>query len=146
MESPAGMVIAVRRSASGTRVTVDVDAAAACPRCAAGKGCGAGLFGGRRPGRRIEADLVPGTEVAKGDVVRLRLAPRSLLQASLIVYGWPLAGALTGASLAYATRFGDAGAAVLALLGMAAGAFLVRRRLARQDCLRNFTPTAVPAR
>ena len=144
MDTPAGKVIAVRRSATGTHVTVDVDASAVCPRCAEGKGCGAGLFGGRRQGRRIEAEFASDSAVSSGDVVRLHLAPRSVLRASLIVYGWPLAGALAGAAAAYAAGFGDAAAALLALLGMAAGAFLVRRRLARGDCLRDFTPTAYP--
>lgn len=145
MDTPAGKVIAVRRNASGTHVMVEVDASAACPRCVEGKGCGAGLFGGRRTGRHIEAEFASDAAVSSGDLVRLHLAPRSLLQASLIVYGWPLLGALAGASVAYTSSFGDAAAALLALVGMAAGAFLVRRRLRRRDCLRNFTPTAYPA-
>lgn len=146
MDSPAGKVIAVRRSASGTRVTVDVDASAVCPRCAEGKGCGAGLFGMRRQGRRIEAEFASDAVVVSGDVVRLQLAPRSLLRASVIVYGWPLAGALAGAVAGYASGSGDTAAALLALLGLAAGAVLARRRLARRDCLRDLVPTAFPAR
>lgn len=146
MDTPAGKVVAVRRGASGTRVTVDVDTTAVCPRCAEGKGCGAGLFGGRRQRRRIEAAFAADTAVASGDLVRLHLEPRSLLRASLIVYGWPLAGALSGAVAGYASAAGDTAAALLALLGLAAGAVLAQRRLARRDCLRDFVPTAYPAR
>ena len=142
MDTPAGKVIAVHRHGRDTRVTVDIDAAALCARCAAGKGCGAGLFGGTRRARRIEALLEPGDDVVNGDIVNLTLAPKSLLQASVVVYGWPLTGALGGALLALGAQLGDAAAAALALLGLGTGAVFVQRRLARPDCLQHYTPTA----
>ncbi len=63
-----GKVIAVVRDRDGARATVSVDAAAICPRCAAGKGCGAGIFGASKSVRRIEVSLAPGLEVSEGQV------------------------------------------------------------------------------
>ncbi|MFQ5609204.1 MAG: SoxR reducing system RseC family protein [Woeseiaceae bacterium] len=142
MDNPAGKVTAVRNGASGTHVLVEVDARAVCPRCAQGKGCGAGLFGSRSTARSLEARMMRGQSVAEGDTVSLHLEPRALLQASLIVYGWPLAGAATGALAAYLSSMGDPAAAILALAGLVAGALAVRLRLGGKDCLARYTPVA----
>lgn len=143
METPQGKVIGIVRDSAGQRVVVDVDAAAACPRCAAGRGCGAGILQGPGTTRRIEAQVGPGVTFREGDSVRLQLEGSRVLRASTIVYGIPLAGAALAAATAYLLGLGDAGASVLALLGLAAGFFVGRRRLKRRDCLADFTPTAV---
>ena len=124
----------------GMRAVVNVDAAAACPRCAAGKGCGAGLFAGGADKRRVEASIPPGVELAANDVVEITLAPENLLRAALIVYGLPMLGAALGAALAYAFTLGDAAAATAAVAGLAAGLLLGRWRLSQASCLRRFLP------
>jgi sigma-E factor negative regulatory protein RseC len=143
METPEGRVVKIVRSAAGDRVVVDVDAAAACPRCAAGRGCGAGILQGSGKVRRVEALVDSGVTLSEGDRVRLQLDGSSVLGASAIVYGIPLAGAAVGAAFAYLLGLGDAGASVLAIGGLAAGFLVGRRRLQRRDCLAAFTPTAV---
>ena len=140
MNNPQGTVIAISGEGLHRRAQVEVTAAAFCRRCADGKGCGAGLGaqGGKR--RRIEAEIPRGADVSAGDVVGIALAPRNVLRAAAIVYGWPLVGAGLGALLAYSASFGDGAAAVSALLGLAAGAALVRVRLRQSGCLREFMP------
>ena len=143
METPEGKVVGIVRDAAGERVIVDVDAAAACPRCAAGRGCGAGILQGSGKTRRVEAMIDTGVTLREGDTVRLQLEGSSVLKASAIVYGIPLAGAAVGAAGAYLLGLGDGGASVLAIAGLAAGFIVGRRHLQRRDCLAAFTPTAV---
>ena len=140
MNNPQGTVIAISGDGLSRRAHVEVTAAEFCRRCAEGKGCGAGLGGQGGKLRRIEAEIPPGADVAAGDVVGIALAPRNVLRAATIVYGWPLAGAAVGATFAYSASFGDAAAAASALVGLAAGAVLVRVRLRRSGCLRQFMP------
>ncbi len=107
--------------ADGARAIVDIEVAAACPRCAAGKGCGAGLI--------------------SNDLVEIALAPDNLLRAAAIVYGLPMLGAVAAAALAYVLSLGDAAAAVAALAGLSAGFAIGRWRLRRISCLRRFVPS-----
>ena len=143
MDTPEGKVVEIVRSAAGERAIVDVDAAAACPRCAAGRGCGAGILQGSGKTRRVEVLIDHGLTLREGDSVRLQLEGSSVLKASAIVYGIPLAGAAIGAAFAYLLGLGDGGASVLAIAGLAAGFLVGRRRLQRRECLAAFTPTAV---
>ena len=143
MQSPRGTVISVQQDPGGARALVQVDARAICPRCRDGKGCGAGIFGASRSERRINALLPPGASVRAGDSVSLSLGSRNLLQAAVIVYGWPLLGGASAALLAYLTGFGDVGGALAALAGLFAGALLVRRKLGQSDCLSRFVPTVI---
>lgn len=126
-------------SPDGVRATVSV-AAAICPRCAAGKGCGAGLLAASGAERRIEALVRDGLEVEVGDVVKIALAPANVLRAALVVYGLPLAGAIGGASFAWGLGLDDAAAALLALFGLAAGVVVGRRRVAGERCMQEFRP------
>ncbi len=141
MDDPMGRIIAFVRDDDGVRAVVDVDAREVCSRCAAGRGCGAGIFTGQQKTRRVEARIAPGLDVAAGDTVRIELAPRNVLRAAAIVYGLPLTGAAIAAAIAYLAGLGDAGAAVLAILGLFAGLYAGRRRLDRQACLAQFIPT-----
>jgi positive regulator of sigma E activity len=127
-------------SRDGARAVVEVEAAAACPRCAAGKGCGAGLLA---PGwrRQIEVEVPDGIYPHIDDRVEVALAPQHLLQAAATVYGFPLTGALAGAAFAYALALGDTAAAVAALVGLGVGLAASRWRLRQGPCLRRFTPT-----
>ncbi len=139
MQTQQGTVIALEAGAAGRRALVEVDIAAICPRCAAGKGCGAGL--GMLRSRRVEALVPAGADIDAGDVVNITLAPNNVLRAAVIVYGWPLAAAAAAAALAYLAALGDAGAAVAAISGLGAGIWLAKRRL--RGCLRDFTPQVI---
>lgn len=140
MENPTGRVVSLVDSRDGARAVVEVDVAAACPRCASGKGCGAGLLqpGGRR---QIEVEVPDGLDPHIDDRVEVSLAPGNLLQAAVAVYGFPLTGGLAGAAFAYALALGDTAAAMAALLGLAGGLAASRWRLRQGPCLRSFTPT-----
>jgi len=144
MNLPEGKIVSVNDGATGRRALVDVDIASACPRCAEGKGCGAGVFTGRERRRQVEASIPAGLDLKAGDDVRLGLAPSNVLAAALVVYGWPMAGAIVGVLLSFGLGLGDAAAAVAALAGLAAGATLARWRLRARRCLERFTPRILP--
>lgn len=139
MEHPSGRVLRVNHETPSA--VVEVAAAFNCARCAAGKGCGAGLVGSGRRDRQIEAYIAAGVDVHVGDEVSIELAPRHLLNAALIVYGLPLVGALIGAGIAYGLGVGDLYASLAGLAGIAAGIAIARRRAAREQC--RFTPTII---
>jgi positive regulator of sigma E activity len=140
MDNPVGTIRAIHETHAGRRFTVVVDAAVACPRCAAGKGCGAGLFTGQPRQRVVEATAGQSDKLAVGDTVQLRPAAANLFSGALIVYGLPLCGALAGTALAYGLRLGDSAAAAAAIAGLAAGVALGRWRLRQTDCLQSFVP------
>jgi sigma-E factor negative regulatory protein RseC len=143
MENPRGRVIALRRVGPSPHALVEVDAAASCARCEQGKGCGAGLLGGNRGSRRVDARISSGLDIREGDEVSIELAPANLLHASLIVYGFPLSGAILGAACAYFFSLGELYAAMAALGGIVAGVLAARIRLRASGCLRRFTPEIV---
>lgn len=140
MDNPTGKIESMTMVDGAMRAVVEVEAGSACPRCAAGKGCGAGLFMGNSRGRKVEAIVAPHLSVEQGDSVELSLASENLLRAALIVYGLPLSGAITAAGLAYLLRLGDSAAAVAAVLGLAIGLLLSRWRLRYGDCMESFVP------
>jgi sigma-E factor negative regulatory protein RseC len=141
MDNPIGRVLSLVDSPNGARAVVAVQDAPVCPRCAAGKGCGAGLLAPGTGERRIEATVPAGMSLAVNDDVEVSLAPDNILRAAMIVYGLPMLGALTGAAFSYAIALGDKGAAGAALLGLGAGLVISRRKLQQADCLRSFTPS-----
>ena len=119
---------------------VAVTAALRCARCAAGKGCGADIVSGDARPRNVEARLAPGLELREGDRVRIELAPDGILQASLIAYGLPLAGAVLGAGAAYLAGVGDLAGVLAVLTGGGAGVLAARGRLRRSPCRDRLTP------
>ena len=141
MTDPQGTIVEIIRDRRGVRALVEVEAAAVCARCAAGRGCGAGVFPVRQGTRRLDVALPGDRDFTAGDVVNIELAPGNVLRAALIVYGLPLAGAAVSAALAYALSLGDAGAAAFAIGGLLAGALAGRRRLSADACIARFTPT-----
>lgn len=143
MENPRGRVIAIERTETPRRALVEVDASVSCKRCAEGKGCGAGLLGAKTGQRRVDAIIDGGLVVSEGDEVRIELAPSNLLQASMIVYGFPLTGAVAGATISYFLGLGELFAAATALGGIVVGLLVARWRLREAHCLRRFTPTIV---
>jgi len=141
MNNPSGRVVSLVDSADGVRAVVDIEIVAACPRCASGKGCGAGIFtAGRASAQPVEASVRTGLNLNEGDVVEISLAPDNLLQAAIIVYGLPMLGAIIGAAFAYGFSFGDSAAALAALIGLGTGLFVSRWRLRQRSCLRRFVP------
>lgn len=138
MDSPEAKVVAVGQG----RVTVSVDPMAACPRCAAGRGCGAGLLG-RRSVAELEVKVAAGLVLEPGDRVRLEFAPAPVLYAAWLAYGLPLAGLVAGALAGSSIGSGGEPGAVLgALSGLGAGALLGRRALSRNGQIGACVPTA----
>ena len=140
MNSIVGKVLSVHGEDGQRNALVEVSAGAVCARCAAGKGCGAGLFGKRETMRQIEVAVPERASLREGDTVKLVMHSRDLLVASAIVYGWPLAGGVLGAFGAWQLGGSDAFAAVTALAGIGAGVWLARRRVRDVTCLQRFTP------
>lgn len=126
-----GVVRALRRDGDDLVAAVMLQASEACPRCAEGRGCGANLFGRRSPATLVDVRLPADCAARPGDTVRVALADGHLLQAALLAYGAPLAGALLGSLAAWTAGAGDGVSVLAALLGLAGGAGLARRRLHR---------------
>jgi len=141
MDNPTGRIVSVVDTDDGARAVVAVDVAATCPRCAAGKGCGAGLLTGSGGERQVEASIRAGLNIATDDIVEISLAPDNLLRAAIIVYGLPMLGAVIGAVIAFGSSLGDAAAAIAALLGLGCGLAISRWRLQQESCLSRFVPT-----
>ncbi len=139
MDSPVGRIVSV---ASG-HATVSVDAAQVCARCAAGKGCGAGLLTGAGRSRLIDVNVPPGMDLKPGDDVKLTIAPSHLLHAAVLAYGLPLAGVVIALGIAWimSRTLNDVLAVVLAICGLVAGALLGRHFLNQHGCLKNLVPT-----
>ena len=140
MDNPHGRIIELIPDAEPPRAVIEVVSAMQCPRCAAGKGCGAGLLGGDERPRRVDA-LIPGDlEIRDGDMVWLDLSSQDLLHAAFAAYGAPLAGILVMAAGAYVTVLSDLQAILVTLLGGFTGAVAGRVYLRRRRCLRRMTP------
>jgi positive regulator of sigma E activity len=140
MDRPQGRIIELLPNAGAPRALVEIQSTVRCPRCAAGKGCGAGLVSGDERPQRVEA-LVPGhLELRQGDQVWLDLSSRDLLQAALAAYGAPLAGMLVAAAAVYLAAVSDLQAILATLLGGFVGAVTGRVYLHRRDCLHRMTP------
>jgi sigma-E factor negative regulatory protein RseC len=140
MSTPEGQVVAVGRQS----VTVSVDAAAVCQRCAAGRGCGAGLFGKRQPATLLDVNVGEGVALRVGDRVRLELLPAHLLRAAWLVYGLPLFSMLlaVAAGSSLLAPGSDLAAVLSGAAGLVAGVLLGRRAINRSGCLRQCIPTA----
>ena len=141
MENPQGRILSIHRDSTPPYAVVEVAASIRCARCAAGKGCGAGLLGGDEKLRRVDALIVRDLDLVEGDHVRIELAPNNLLRAAFVVYGLPLLGGVAGAAGAWFLGTDDPGAAIAAFAGVGVGILAGRLRLQRSGCLRTFTPT-----
>lgn len=143
MEQATGHVIALESGCATQHAEVEVSAAVACARCAAGRGCGAGLLGASEKTRRVQARIAAGVDVQEGDAVRIELSHRQLLRASWLVYGLPLVAAVIATGMAYFFSLGDSYAVAAAVAGLAVGFLVARRQLSSAACLYRFTPTIV---
>lgn len=139
LDTPEAKVIAVRDGSA----TVSVDAGTVCRRCAAGRGCGAGIFAAAQEPKLIDVTVTAGILLEVGDRVRLALAPAQLLRAAWLMYGLPLVAmvlAVLAASRTVAPG-SDLVAALFATLGLVGGTVLGRRAMSRDGCLHEFVPT-----
>ena len=143
MEIIRGRIVKLDTTQSVPSAEVEVTGSPSCARCAAGKGCGAGLLGQGTKKRCVHALIGTGIRVEEGDIVQMSLAPENLLRASWLVYGLPLSWALIGAALAYLAGLDDLAAAIAALGGVGTGLVIAHGRLRSSACLRQFTPTIV---
>ena len=133
--------VGIVSEARGTSVVVDVDVAA-CPRCQAGQGCGAGIFtaGQRRVTLTVPAD--EGLSLRPGDAVQLSLPPGRLIRAVLLLYGLPLAALLLVCGIAYLTGQSEIATIALALIALCAGFVAAGWSSRRDACLSDLRPTA----
>jgi sigma-E factor negative regulatory protein RseC len=138
MDSP----VATITSLSGGKATVTVSRLVACARCAAGKGCGAGLLSGNATPAKIQVLVPESMRLRVGDQVTLELSPDNLLKASFLVYGLPLAGVVTVLIIGWlvAGPLTDVAAIGLAVAGLAAGMLIGRAKIRRNSCLEQFVP------
>jgi sigma-E factor negative regulatory protein RseC len=143
MKNLEGQIVSMSTDGSDRTVVVEVISEVACERCASGKGCGAGLLGGKTINRRVSATVVAGLTVGDGDQVSISLESQNLLRAAIIVYGYPMFAAVLAAIVAYSYGANDAIGAISALAGLSAGVLIAKARLRRARCLREFTPLVV---
>lgn len=122
--------------------TVAVEAAVACERCAAGRGCGAAMPGGRRSSR-LQVSVPRHLDLRPGDTVKLGLESAVLLRAAWLAYGLPLTAMVAAVAAGSATTGSEAGAVAFGIAGLLAGAALARRLLLKERGVRRFMPVAL---
>jgi len=135
--------------ASGKIVSVKADTATVsvadtgCARCAAGKGCGAGLLTGKSGFTEIEIQLPPGHYFRAGENVTLSIASSSLLRAALLAYGLPLAGTVVALTIGWLIMapLSDFMGALIALTGLLAGFVAGRSQLRKDAWCKQFVPS-----
>lgn len=138
MEKAVGQI--TRVADSGAIVLVDVGTA--CPRCRAGRGCGAALLQGADRKVEIRIDVPAGAGLCEGDRIALTISPRYLLRGALLAYGLPLAWLLVAAGLfrLIAVDAPDWQAFLAAATGLGIGIGMSRRILANERICRQFVP------
>jgi sigma-E factor negative regulatory protein RseC len=141
MDSPVGKIVSIVDG----KATVEVERQAACPRCAAGKGCGAGLLSGSTRPALLEVSVSAHQHFSEGDEVTLSLEPSHLTHAAMLVYGLPLAGTVLMLIVGWSIMrpLSDLVAIAFAAAGLAAGFLTGRWLLDRRLCLRKFVPRIV---
>jgi sigma-E factor negative regulatory protein RseC len=121
-----GKVVAIEEHA----VWVETNRLSTCGSCSARKGCGTTLLNSLHPGRehylRVVVAASFAADLRPGDEVEISIPDEVVLQASAVVYLVPLALMLATALLGNNLLPGDAGTALGGLLGLLAGAGLVR--------------------
>lgn len=138
METTSGTVNDVRDGIA----TVHVRTAIGCPRCAAGKGCGAGLLMQDERDTELLVTVPEGVTLQRGDTVTLSIAPKYLLRAAFFGYGLPLLGLVLAVGTGWLTGLAesDVAAATWGLAGLAAGMLGGRRVAASSGACEQFTP------
>lgn len=138
METAVGRISAI----SDRIATVEVDSPVACKRCAAGRGCGAGIFQASEQSREISVRIPADMAVREGDFVELTIGPKFLLRAAMLAYGLPLVSMVLFPGLAWLIMGGipDIVGISLAVAGLAAGLVIGRNILRRESVCEQFVP------
>lgn len=139
METVTGKIAALH----GRTATVAVKSASVCHRCAAGKGCGAGIFQSADKPRYMQIELPDGMSVRSGDIIDLRIGARYLLRAALLAYGLPLITMLVTLLMLQLSGFGtrDVVGIVASGAGLLGGLVIGRAFLRRDSICDQFIPT-----
>lgn len=138
MDTTAGSIVSIKANLA----TISV-AAAGCPRCAAGRGCGAGLFSAATQPVLFEMPLEKGHDFNVGDAVTLSLASSTLVRAALFAYGLPLAGTILALLLGWLVLapMNDLVAVMVAFAGLLAGFLAASYRLRGKSLQQQFVPS-----
>ncbi len=138
METVSGKICAIDES----RITVEVRSAISCKRCAAGNGCGAGIFQSNNNQREIRLRKPEGLSAGVGDRVELSIESRSILRAAVLAYGLPLISMLSTLAIVHSlpVKIGEPLAVLMAILGLTLGVFVGRRFLSNDSVCTQFVP------
>jgi sigma-E factor negative regulatory protein RseC len=141
VDYPRGQILSIHQGYA----IVSVAPGAACARCAAGKGCGAGLTAAADRRREIKVPLADGSLLNTGDQVALAIPPADLLRGAVYAYGLPLAGMVLALAIAWLLQgtLTDPVAVLVAAAGLAAAWTGSRLSLQRRQCLLRFQPGIV---
>jgi sigma-E factor negative regulatory protein RseC len=139
LTSPVATVLSV----AGNEALVEVTDRNVCPRCAAGNGCGAGIFGVDKDPISLTVRIDDGVRIVTGDQVRLSLAPADLVRASFYAYGAPLAGLLLAVGLAFLLidPLSDLLAVLVSIAGLLGGGVAGRTLANRNACVSRISPS-----
>jgi sigma-E factor negative regulatory protein RseC len=85
----------------GGQALIRVGPESGCPACAAGKGCGAGIFGRLLKRRPVVLRLENAIGARRGDIVRVGIPERLFLGLVTRLYLLPLLAALAGAAIGH---------------------------------------------
>ncbi|NNF16027.1 MAG: SoxR reducing system RseC family protein [Gammaproteobacteria bacterium] len=113
----------------GDQITLESSRPANCARCAAGQGCGGGIFARLVASQKSQITVSAGRNHTwqPGQQVRLQLPANAVLKAAALVYILPLAGLMLGAALGAGIGTSDQAVAAGSLLGLLVAAALVWR-------------------
>ena len=138
MQTQQGTVVSI----DALSVVVAADPTAACQRCLAGKGCGAGLFAQTGRIRKISMPRPSSVQLEVGDRVTLSLQAANLAKASFLAYGVPMLTVLLALATLEALSGGanDGIALGVAVVAFAGSHLFARAWLARERCERRLTP------
>lgn len=138
MEKVTGKIVALH----GRTATVLVKSASVCHRCAAGKGCGAGIFQSADKTRYMQIEIPDGMSFRQGDNVDLQIGVRHLLRAALLAYGLPLITMMITLLLLQIAGLGtrDLIGIVAAGAGLLGGLAIGRAFLRRESICDQFVP------
>lgn len=75
---------------SGLTASIEFERLPTCAKCASGKGCGQGVFSQLFSRRSAQLTLQNTQGLRVGQWVKVGVTPRAVLNASLLLYGWPL--------------------------------------------------------
>ncbi|TDJ31921.1 MAG: hypothetical protein E2O56_06210 [Gammaproteobacteria bacterium] len=125
-------------SLSGDRAIIETEPIQHCEACAAGRGCGAGLFARLLSSRATRLEVPNDLDVATGDRVTIGVDERGLVRASLRLYGTFLMALVVGAAAGHALALSlgwptDPVSVMMAGIAVVMAAFVLRRRPARVD-------------